>query len=772
MNWSGGAPEPIAVEERAGVWSSTVLPWPPPGFFAASLQESPTLVACNTGGNCVAPLSLATTTTLGGATTSVTVLLVERSYRWTTVVLPSSDGADVVSLACRGSAVCYFTTDTKGFYKLADDAISAVKISLPVDTSVSSVRDISCDDGTCIAVAERAHGSVHTASLLSERAGRWADFVPRRPAGAPAGNIGLGPDGCAPDGSCVVTGVVGTDGQSEESIIVEESDATWSTIALPSGAPTGSAVTYSRPQYISCPLDTDCLIFGIESYASNGSSVSQASLVSLVGGQWQASLSTLPIYGANWPAVSCATPTDCVVPLGYVGGDLAALSGGVQGFDDLSLQMPNDLPDEGFLSFPACSPGGSCIAAGWDPVNSTNVSPLLLEESPALALTVVVPPAPLVRLEPALALIDAVSCASASLCAAAGTSALTLYGPAAVVLYADVDGKWTSALAPLPSGAQPYTPMVTCSTDGSGCVVDVEYVNSGTSVVAIGALFATLSGGKWTFAEAPIPPEAVGDVGIYVSQPSCPTIASCMIVGSYSSDAGSGATVFSRSHGSWVVQVPDLPVATKATPTLQNISCPTAGWCVATGAYINGPQFVAVLRSGHWSEPSFGADSQYVSGFGSVSCWSVGNCLLAGGEGGDWASDVHGTFQVLLDSSNDTISAFACSHDGTCLGASVPSYSYSDGGPLVTGPGIALLIIKGASCAGNGCAIVGATSGGTYVVPAFVTGPAKGPWTQVDAPAVHTGDSLTLYAVSCWAPRGCVSVGYEAQSALIETLQG
>ena len=175
--------------------------------------------------------------------------------------------------------------------------------------------------------------------------------------------------------------------------------------------------------------------------------------------------------------------------------------------------------------------------------------------------------------------ISAISCASSSLCAGAGTT--TTQQATFLVLYSMMNGTWSASLVALPAGAAPYSPTVDCAPDSSVCVADDSYVVSGAGNSTVEAIVSTFSDSSWT--SLPVlpllPGNAASDPNVFLSQPSCAVAAFCVILGSYENNETPQAqvsfTLSEISPGNWAASV--IPMA------LYAVSCPAAGWCAATG---------------------------------------------------------------------------------------------------------------------------------------------------------------------------------------------
>jgi hypothetical protein len=251
---------------------------------------------------------------------------------------------------------------------------------------------------------------------------------------------------------------------------------------------------------------------------------------------------------------------------------------------------------------------------------------------------------------------------------------------------------------------------------------------------------------------------------------SCAPGGYCVAGGYYTDrDDNSQAFVVTAVKGRWraAVEVPGTASldAGGGFAEVTSVSCPSAGSCAAGGYYKNRRRqhraFVVSQKDGVWhaarSVPvpvaGIGGD-----GFGSLSCWSAGNCAAGGG--------------------------FSTDHG---FGAWVVSERNGVWGKWVQVPGLAALntghasFVSSVSCARSGyCAL-----GGFYRLPGtgpdnpaydspFVASGRNGRWRAAVAwPAspVLNGDlgpdEGDIVAVSCPSPRSCIAAGPGGQASFV-----
>lgn len=758
---SGGPPEPVALEQHGSTWSSVVVPWPPAGLPSASAESAPDSLACWAPGDCVAPVGASSPTA-----PQTTVLLLEQSSRWTTLVASSEVGSTV---ACSGSGTCYIPGfGEQTIWQLTGTTLAPVPIPIPAGDSISYLGRLACSsDGSCAAPAKlAAAGGVAEPAIVAGSGGAWHVTPVAAPPGSPAGALSLSAAACAPGGVCSLAGVVGAPAQAESEVVVTGSGTAWSPQLLPSGVPAGETPSGASVQQIECPADGSCMVFGSVTYGPSTAETTAASLVAQSGGQWQPQLLTLPLYGTSWPSLACSAESYCLLAAGAAGTPATVVAGGVQGFSQVGISLPGTASGNPDLAAPACVAGGPCACVGWSPLQSPDPTPLVVTGDPVAGYSAQVPPGPAERLTNAS--VEAVSCLSGSACVAAGRSGFGTQA-AFLVAYARTAGGWSSRLLPLPTGAVPYAPGVVCAADGSGCVVEDTYTLAYGNVEEFGVL-ATYRAGRWSEAAAPLPAGAGGaDVELSLGDLSCPTSKACLVLGIYSSttSGGSRTVVITRSASGWVAGEPSLGAAA-GKRTLGGVSCPVAGWCLAVGQGGEpGPfaGFLATRTSDRWTVLRTGAGQP----LGAPFCWSAGNCVVPVGDSSDWYADVAGGWHAVTGTGADSIRALSCAPDGSCLAFGVPTWSYDAATTsLLQGPIVPIGTFEGESCASGGCVIVGYDDS---AVAAMATGAATGPFTTTDAPTLAgVAGTAALHGASCWSATGCVAVGLDGQRALFETL--
>ena len=376
-----------------------------------------------------------------------------------------------------------------------------------------------------------------------------------------------------------------------------------------------------------------------------------------------------------------------------------------------------------------------------------------------------------------VAAIGVAACQGHSSPIASGSPSPSSVGRSTVIIPASVN--WSAARASLPTAAKRVSGQFAQLTDVScptvGTCVAVGGVKASGDVTQ--GLIEMLSDSTWTPTTVPGLSSRSGAAPL--NAVSCRAQVTCVAVGF----VGSATNVFTPvietlSGGRWSRVKPPLPddAATTASATLNDIACPAAGTCVATGWYVNqgGDRngYVDMLSNGTWtaasavlpkdaaSEQSSAAASTFLA---AVSCAGVGACVASG-----QYRDTHGQTRALIE----TLSGGAW----TATAAPLPADAAATG--QVSG-------LWAVDCPSPGACV----AAGHYIVrggqPRFLTDTlAGGAWTAaaIPLPAEAAADqkwsqyvSTTVGGLACPSAGYCVaSAGYVTKAnqivPVIETL--
>ncbi len=372
---------------------------------------------------------------------------------------------------------------------------------------------------------------------------------------------------------------------------------------------------------VSCPTVTFCVAVGQFNDDGGSSGYTEPLIETFSNGSWAAIQSPLPgdaasdsgptYFPSAWLfSVSCATPTSCAAVGEYqnTSGDrigyLATLSGTTWIAQPVPLPSGAQFSD---LEGVSCPSAGSCTAVGG------------YEDASGYAN----------------GLIDVLA-----------------------------NGTWTSTRAPEPSNSgndtdsDQYAELFEVSCWGSSCAAVGGYEDSSGND---NGLIDFWNGASWTATEAPLPPSAISPEFVQLLSVSCGSATTCTAVGSFEQGGGGSFLVIDTlSDGTWTAPVPPLPgnasPASNAATRAEDVSCPTAAYCVAVGGYNTATSgvadhgFVDTLSAGSWSTTEIPvpsnvqlANSLY-SYARTVTCYSPVACVVGG-----FYSDTNGNEQGALD---------------------------------------------------------------------------------------------------------------------------
>ena len=368
---------------------------------------------------------------------------------------------------------------------------------------------------------------------------------------------------------------------------------------------------------------------------------------------------------------------------------------------------------------------------------------------------------------------------------------------------ASADPSSTAVATPLPPNAISTTSDVgrmSCPSS-SWCVALGSYQTGTTTPTTSGMspLLLTFSGGQWTPLEAPLPPDAVQDLGSpdRLDRISCPTVGWCVASGVYESASGGKSMFLTLSNGQWSAVGGSLGV------TINDLSCPAVGWCSAVG-YTWGSTIQPlweVLANGSWTSigvpPPANGTNDVISDLTGVSCWATAECYGVGQYGGTvggWAYVTeyqNGSITTIsianAGGSYPVMNKISCRSDGWCAAAGQEWLRNSSDGYEETyallmvelggtwsaqvGPRISTSMDTPApdgtnsfdalSCPATGwCATVGTVQGSSSSTSVNVGVLSNGTWNVSSPPALAgTGPPLQAVDIGCTSVGQCLATG-------------
>ncbi len=636
-------------------------------------------MSCTAGSACTA---VGWITDIGGSQ----VTLAERwnGTSWSVQATPTPTGIWASALhgvSCSSATACeavgYFTLNDGSQLTLAETwngtSWSVQATPNPSGATSSDLLGVSCTSvSVCRAVGDYIDvgGTMRT---LAERwnGSSWSIQVTPNPAGATASV--LNGVSCTAGAACIAVGDSTDTGGSQATLAERWNGSSWSIRPMPS--PVGA--TQSRLAAISCTTATACEAVG-DFTVNDGSQLTVAERWNGTDWSIQASPNVVGAPGSILTGVSCASAVACTA-IGYVSiqfGSPLTLAERWNGTNWSIQATPNPVDFSGVLSGVSCSSATVCIAVGatfgpprghtlgerWNgtkwslqvtasPDGARSSSLLAISCSSVTLCTAVGqytrqfgPPLTLaerwdgtswsIQTTPNPAdlnsFLDGVSCPSATVCIAVGTSFSPDVTQALVERW---DGtSWSIQTIPSPVGAtQTRLAAISCKS-ATVCKAVGDYtINDGSQRT----LAESWNGTSWALQATPNPAGANASLlrGI-----SCTTAAACTAVGDSTDTGGSDLTLAERWNGtSWSLQTTRNPVAT-TTSVLEGISCTSATVCKAVGYYNDDrgkPKTLAERWNGtNWSiqNPPGSVANQDAELLG-LSCTSSSACTAVGAFG-------------------------------------------------------------------------------------------------------------------------------------------
>lgn len=250
----------------------------------------------------------------------------------------------------------------------------------------------------------------------------------------------------------------------------------------------------------------------------------------------------------------------------------------------------------GFLPALSCPSAGNCGAGGSYQDNAANTEGLVLNEVNGTWKKAVKLIAPRGASTDPLLAVDSISCGSNNNCVAAGNYA-NKAGDSLSFVAAEVHGAWAPShetkLPPNAMGAGQVSEIhsVSCTSAGNCGAAGVYKVSSSPIGRTDGFVVSEVRG-AWTKAsEVTLPANANVNPFTTLNQITCASAGNCVAVGSYiDSQNTTHGLVVSEVRGTWLVgQSVTLPGDANAYPVtaLSEVACAAAGNCTGLGTYVN-----------------------------------------------------------------------------------------------------------------------------------------------------------------------------------------
>jgi hypothetical protein len=283
-------------------------------------------------------------------------------------------------------------------------------------------------------------------------------------------------------------------------------------------------------------------------------------------------------------------------------------------------KTPNRVePQSSALNGVSCTAADQCMAVG-DYANPAGARPLA-EQWSGKTWSILPTPSPAGTQAASLA---GVSCVTADDCVAVGTS---FNGTDNVTLAESWNGKtWSIAPTPNGPGAQgSFLSAVSCPSAGQCAAVGYYATSAATDTLA-----ETWSSKGWSITKTP---NVAGSGYTTLTGVSCPAVNKCVAVGGYTTAPSPLAIAETWNGSTWAIKT--LPSPAGAAGTFpQAVSCSSATACTAVGNYYNGADNVPLaqtLTGTTWSVKAVPAPAgAFYGSLNAVSCPAAGDCVATG----------------------------------------------------------------------------------------------------------------------------------------------
>jgi hypothetical protein len=327
----------------------------------------------------------------------------------------------------------------------------------------------------------------------------------------------------------------------------------------------------------------------------------------------------------NLNAISCVSATDCVA-VGYGSQAVNSLDL-IQTWDGTSwtaAAAPSP-PSNDTLNAVSCSSATFCVAVGYYQTSPSTFTSLI-EQWDGVSWAVVPSPDP----GTAADALYGVSCISSTHCVAVGYSSDTSAPsvPVDQTLVETWDGvSWTQQASPNPGGATSQLKAVSCAS-ATMCLA------GGSTANGLDSLVETWDGVSWTQQASLSPGAAQNDLaGV-----SCTSSTTCMVVGTYTQSGGlTEFPLIEQWNGVSLTQ--QTGPAPWVVNSLSAVSCTSSSACIATGystdTFGNSYTLALAYNGTAWSttnslNPAPVTSSGQANAFTGVWCTAPFSCIAVG----------------------------------------------------------------------------------------------------------------------------------------------
>jgi hypothetical protein len=594
----------------------------------------------------------------------VDTTLIERwnGTTWSIVPSPNPSGSPVLlSVACASDTSCFAVGQYSGtayrtlVLRWNGTSWSIVPSPNPAGALNSALLGIACMSTTsCFAVGSADSGITPRTLIERWNGTSWSIVASPSPAGDTFPSLWA--VSCPSATSCFAAGSYDGNNSTTKSLVERWNGTSWSIVASPNPA----GATNSWLKDLSCPSTTSCYAVGSVRY-------DDASVHTLIerwnGTSWAVSTSPNPDPTADeLLGVACMSTTSC-----FAVGVSANIStpGIIARWNGTSWSLaahPEPTPPNNTLAAVSCPTANGCFGVGHYTTSSGTIA-TLVERPNGTGWSTVPSANPAGDTHSQLA---GVSCPSATVCFAVGTSGVTRDR----TLVERWNGStWSIVASPNKANSLNRLKSVSC-TSATSCVAVGNY-DDGT----IKTLVERLNGTAWSIVASPNP--AGGESNLLESV-SCPSATSCIAVGQYLDQPVTySKTLVEHWNGvTWSIVASPNPPGAKVS-RLSGVTCPSATSCFAVGDSLATTAATKSLierwNGATWSiVASADRASATHSSLSRISCPSATSCFAVGGDHGSsgqyetLVKALSGTTWSIVASPNPTGATDAFLRDVSC----------------------------------------------------------------------------------------------------------
>ena len=310
------------------------------------------------------------------------------------------------------------------------------------------------------------------------------------------------------------------------------------------------------------------------------------------------------------------------------------------------------------------------------------------------------------------------------------------------LLYTLSSGTWQASRAPLPAGGTGGALSYLSCPSQTSCEAAGFFYDASTDIQG---LLVAINSGSPSATEAPIPADATttNDSERSIEGLSCPTGGWCVATERYTDTSGFVRyALLNLSGGTWSLMTPTSPPGGTQADVIDGATCPSVGWCLINGSYTDNAgthQFLETYSNGTWTStptplPPDAPSPTTLDANGSISCAAVQSCV---------ATAYYGSYTDTNDGMVAGSTEMLSLDNGTWSGVT-----------LAKPPGADELTVGPIACPQTGVCTAAAGYNHSGGSDAIVLSLANGAWTLT-----NVGNQSGLADISCPSTAWCASAG-------------